>query len=63
MLNLDGILTKGAALVSKMYQMVEKQCKMVRDELNLPREEWTGIIRVYMVLESERTRARGSGRK
>lgn len=54
---------KGAALVSKIYQMVEKQCKMVRDELNLPREEWTGIIRVYMVLESVGTRARGSGRK
>lgn len=63
MLQLDGILMKGAALVSKMYQVVEKQYEMVRDKLNLPREEWTGIVRVCIGLESEGAGARGSGRK
>ena len=63
MLNLGGILMKGAALVSKIYQVVEKQYNMVRDKLNLPREEWTGIVRVYMGLESEGAGARSSGRK
>lgn len=31
---------EGDALVGKMYWVVEKQYKMVRDELDLPREEW-----------------------
>ena len=39
MVNLDGILMEGDAPVGKMDQVVEKQYKRVRDELNLPREE------------------------
>lgn len=45
MVNLDGILMEGDALVSKMYQVFEKQYKMIRDEPSLPKEEWDQMLK------------------